>query len=390
MVKDPLYGLEMPYDEITDHMYDTFLSEIEIEDVRRVKTRHRYYGKMNFPDSLDVPARTVMASVSKISRESTIIYEWGSPKKGYRIPTVRENAIIQSFPLTFQFYGNTISDRYRLVGNAVPPLLAQKFAKAILEDDGRDVPSHPIIEGLPSVKPQSLSMNAIPRKSKRPLSAKYHDFIGSSVRHSRKACRVDLENRTDSPFLHPLYKRRKVRHIVRWKCSLHIGYAKTHSEMNIDMETVLCAAKKGEDDILYRRLRDFIAHDLEDVVKEIPDASSVQARYARYMSGIFTPDEIRGRIETLANRMSDGVSSNILETKHLMGIPKEIEMTYLDFSRLFLCHIFADAMNRSDEWLSRHSSKAFIHHSWGMPNKRVKTKYLNNIQAWFLSRLDRG
>lgn len=47
-----------------------------------------------------------------------------------RIPTARENARLQSFPDTFEFLGNKIS-QYKQIGNAVPPLLAQVIAEAI-------------------------------------------------------------------------------------------------------------------------------------------------------------------------------------------------------------------------------------------------------------------
>lgn len=52
-------------------------------------------------------------------------YRWN------RIPTVRESARLQSFPDDFIFYGNK-SQQYRQVGNAVPPMLGQVVAEALL------------------------------------------------------------------------------------------------------------------------------------------------------------------------------------------------------------------------------------------------------------------
>ena len=53
-------------------------------------------------------------------------YKWN------RIPSVRENARLQSFPDDFIFYGNK-QQQYKQVGNAVPPLLGKAVATKLKE-----------------------------------------------------------------------------------------------------------------------------------------------------------------------------------------------------------------------------------------------------------------
>lgn len=59
----------------------------------------------------------------------------------HRPLTIRECARLQTFPDDFIFFGNS-TDQMQLIGNAVPPLLAEHIAKNLLEDldrfDGND------------------------------------------------------------------------------------------------------------------------------------------------------------------------------------------------------------------------------------------------------------
>jgi DNA (cytosine-5)-methyltransferase 1 len=46
--------------------------------------------------------------------------------------SVREVARFQTFPDTFIFQGNGISEKYKQIGNAVPPELARRLGEALM------------------------------------------------------------------------------------------------------------------------------------------------------------------------------------------------------------------------------------------------------------------
>lgn len=50
-----------------------------------------------------------------------------------RALSLREGAVLQSFPITFKFKGNSISNIARMIGNAVPPKYATAIGKAIIQ-----------------------------------------------------------------------------------------------------------------------------------------------------------------------------------------------------------------------------------------------------------------
>ena len=76
----------------------------------------------------DKPGRTVVAHLYK---DGNLFIHPDSTQA--RTFTVREAARIQSFPDNFVFKGSK-TEQYKQVGNAVPPLLSEAIAKAILKE----------------------------------------------------------------------------------------------------------------------------------------------------------------------------------------------------------------------------------------------------------------
>lgn len=85
---------------------------------------HWGYKQGAFVADLSQSARTVTASAQQ---------DWvRDPVHGLRRLSPRECAAIQSFPESWRFEGNLVA-QYRLIGNAVPPLLAEAIGKSLLK-----------------------------------------------------------------------------------------------------------------------------------------------------------------------------------------------------------------------------------------------------------------
>jgi len=144
LIADPNYPHhKVPRERLRDHLYDTSLHPMYWEEMRHLKRRHIQYGKMAFPDELDRPGRTIMATFNPSSREAVLMdtgertMYHGRERPVFRQPTVREVACLQGFPLDYQLVAGSLSGRYKLVGNAVPCQLSYSLARAVLEAFGQ-------------------------------------------------------------------------------------------------------------------------------------------------------------------------------------------------------------------------------------------------------------
>ena len=141
-VKDPQFDLLISQSFLTDHFYDSGIYKVEWKFSKYWKTNHPFMGKMSFPENEQKPSRTITATKIANSRES-IIYKSEIHRVGdgeYRLPTVREAAIIMGFPISYQFIGADNS-KWRLVGNAVCSSVSRALAKKVLYELGMVIPN---------------------------------------------------------------------------------------------------------------------------------------------------------------------------------------------------------------------------------------------------------
>ena len=188
-VVDPIYGTRIDRSLVSDQETEPPLSPEELRMNREAKTFHPVYNAMRFPDSDDQPARTVTATCTRVSRESIVIR---SPEADHdasiRRLTVRERASLQSFPVTYQFFATTYTDKLKMVGNAFPPLISYLVGQSLHEVDASSLP-HPgtRVELLPKPKSLAPSVPGGVRQSHYPASRRYRAAIpglrfGSGVR----------------------------------------------------------------------------------------------------------------------------------------------------------------------------------------------------------------
>lgn len=229
-IRDPLYpSVRIPLSRLTDHFYETGVYESHWRESRFLKINHPYMGRMSFPERKDKPSRTAVASGFPRSRE-TLLYksEWDRRGNGeYRRPTIREAATLMGFPITYQFSGAE-STKWVLVGNAVCPLLAHRFARQFLERLGRSDRTSPR-KNLPRSVTALMNLNTFKRTSYR--DAPKRNKLSRFRRHPFKAAgmAVTLSN----------YDLRKNGAADgTWRCSITYGIGKGYRIQSIRPNTL--------------------------------------------------------------------------------------------------------------------------------------------------------
>lgn len=219
VVVDPVWGVELPSEKLTETKPEPALNAEELRMNRDAKTFHPVYNNMAFPDSMSSPARTVTATCTRVSRESIVIADPQTPDQFRRL-TIRERASLQGFPITYQFYAKSFTEKAKMVGNAIPPtfchlvgLLAQ--GKKAQDFDGYGAVSH--LLSLPAKEATSTPPESEGRTY--PLKRSFR----AAIPHLRfkSGMRFDLSNQLDGLD-------------AKWQVRFFFGPSKDIREVDLD------------------------------------------------------------------------------------------------------------------------------------------------------------
>jgi len=347
-VTDPNYPVRIRTSELTDHFYDTRIEEWKWKPSKRLKKDHGYMGRMAFPDKLDRPSRTVIAKGVCASREAMI---FGAEKgddgqhKSYRLPTIREIACFMSFPITYQFNGNTESSKRRLVGNAVACKQARALAEAILRKEGVDAPN---FIAPPKAKPSKDLTGFLRKMTPPPRRRKNARFVMHIPHLKEGGFRVELTNR------HSDFNTSK----VVWSVELHKGIGKGSRRWECGFKTArrLFIASRTDTKLELQSKPDYASRvdTFKEELKErfetrLPDAETFQQIYTRRVkTEHIEPDEALGIIRNLIDKY---FPKHIFKSSKIKNgnIPrlKPEEFPVRIVAGLFACEYVALSVNNS-------------------------------------------
>lgn len=130
-IRDPIYRFRLNNNLVSDRETPEPLNKEEHRINKASKTLHPVYNQMSFPDNEGTPSRTVTATCTNVSRESIVIPVSVSSDKIRRL-SVRERSTLQGFPINYSFGDSTEAQKVRMIGNAIPPPLANAVLCALL------------------------------------------------------------------------------------------------------------------------------------------------------------------------------------------------------------------------------------------------------------------
>jgi len=295
IISDPQYQLKISQNQLTDHFYDTGIYRVEWKASKYMKTNHPFMGKMSFPENENKPSRTITATKIANSRES-IIYKSELNRIGdgeYRLPTVREAAIIMGFPITYQFLGAD-NIKWRLVGNAVCCSVSRAFAKTVLDAFQYTIPNKLVLNNNINIDGViNLNIYQLKKFDNPPLKKQGSRFRRHPIKDGNLTVTLsnyDIEN-------NPKYAEGK------WFTSIQYGTGRGFPIQKISDEYY----KKIEEIIKgYKGGKEFLKQINNGFTKKIGNAKELQKLYELQKSNskYTEPTELVDSVQELINHLN--------------------------------------------------------------------------------------
>lgn len=290
IITDPNYGYKIRRTDVTELANEVDLT-IEEERINRdSKTFHPVYNKMSFPENLTKPSRTITATCTRVSRESIVL----SSDTGYRRLNVRERGVLQGFPITYQFYGKTLNAKFRMIGNAVPPVLTYYIFQSMLGTKASELKS-PVQSAYQHPKPDEVAPKSkleLPVR-KFPKSRKFQ-FAVPNLRFG-SGIRFELSNKVKE-------------HHVDWSFKFYYGSSKSIKQIVLDQ--LLLNDLNG---LLDDKTRKVINARIEKIVSKHVDLN------ARSLQALWTSSTDSYKVIEFLDHVGN-IASQLLESKEIHAL----------------------------------------------------------------------
>jgi DNA (cytosine-5)-methyltransferase 1 len=312
-VVDPNFGINLKEEMLTDHFHPVVLNERESRSIRKAKVEHPYMGFMPFPDDLDRPARTVVAT--QLGRETLVLPGTVGGTAVFRRATIRECASLQSFPITYQFHGGSINAKYRLVGDAVPPRLAYQIGVEIRNAERPSTsPLVPDVRSRPLSYPPPLEIRTASRQGQYRPDRKFAELIpGKEVR----GCRVELTNRPPST-------RKGIKRSVGWYSPLYVGEGKKTVSQLLTLKEAIELVRTVAQQVPKTRTRlESVADELDSLLHSaLPSAEDLQSIWSGSLHGRIGPEQLVDKLSDIINRHFPRLdfSDTLIDPRPVIGI----------------------------------------------------------------------
>jgi DNA (cytosine-5)-methyltransferase 1 len=347
LVVDPNYPAHrLPASEIPDQFYDTGIYAFEWRSARQAKVNHPFMGRMSFPENLDRPARTVMATRSASTREALILKS-ERKRRGdgeYRLPTVREAATMMGFPLAYQFVGSE-GTKWKQIGNAVCPHMSAALAMELRKRMGLRRKSRLAFQPLVRRLKGSASLNdyrkaKLDNPPKRKADAKFrgHPFKDGNLT-------IALCNHLPGGKVEG-----------EWSAVAYLGAGKTYATQLLHERNLQAAWRLAEHHLGKAKVKSFKRRLAEDILDRVPGAQEWQSIYAanRTDGHDLHPLDLMDILREALEKVLGDRREEVVETGHAVVDKDPLHLAQV-LAAVGVCEV---AKKASPTWWREHSSSA--------------------------------